>query len=34
VWKAKADSWRNILLKQTQERGCSAKTNMWKDTWW
>jgi hypothetical protein len=33
-WKTKADSWRNASLKQTQERGCSAKASMWKDTWW
>jgi hypothetical protein len=32
-WKAKADSWKNDCLKQTQERRYSAKTNMWKDTW-
>jgi hypothetical protein len=26
----KADSWRNIRLKQTQERGRSAKASTWK----
>jgi hypothetical protein len=36
-WKAKADSWRNISLKQTQEKGCSAnckhvKGHVIKDT--
>jgi hypothetical protein len=34
VWKAEADSGRIVLLKQTQERGCSAKTNTWQDTRW
>jgi hypothetical protein len=33
-WKAKTDLWRNTSLKQTQERGCFVKANMWKDTWW
>jgi hypothetical protein len=31
--KAKeTDSWRKVLLKQTQERGCSAKASMMKDS--
>jgi hypothetical protein len=33
-WKAKAESWRNISLKLTQVKECSAKASTWKVTWW
>jgi hypothetical protein len=29
---AGANAWRDILLKQTQMTGCSAKASKWKDT--
>jgi hypothetical protein len=33
-WKTKAESWGNVLLKQTQEKGCSAnmKEHVIKDS--
>ena len=31
---AKANTWKNVFLKQTQVRGCFDRANTWKDPGW